>query len=225
MQERLFALRHSCTTLSSSATRLHMQNVGAKPCTLRPTVPANSGLSADSLPQQIKLAPGMSHTFSVTYMPDCESEAQQGSLGDIALRTASGTLKVPVMLIPQSARFELMDAVNFCKVAAGAPASTLFRICNTGKAAGAWTATVQGDTPVRVQPAGGELQPGETQTLTASMTEAELGSIAAELLVMGSDGTQHVKAPITGTVLKAAVEVLSASGQGATQVSRQMACQ
>ena len=111
-----------------------------------------------------------------------------------------------------------MDTIDFGNIAAGAQATKQFSICNTGTASGQWSATVQGDTPMWLQPASGELQPGAKHVVTATIADPQPGSIAAEITLTDAKGTQAVKAPVTGTITKAAVEMLNEYGQGATEV-------
>ena len=193
-----------------------MQNMELQLRTVQIRRPRSRHFHLSNVPPGLRLAPGMSATFTVEYKrPKDASETDVADVVTVWTEGASHPLELRAT-VPR-ARFILDGDLDFGVVPAGSTLCRDVTITNTGQVTGDWTLASDGDVPVLFAPTHGSLEPGTSQTVSISLKDIDAGQAASDL-VLTAQGEQPLKRMVKVTAVNTSTEILEPDGKFVSQV-------
>ena len=193
-----------------------MQNMELQLRTIQVRRPQSRHFSVRNVPPGLRLAPGMSASFTVEYKPPKDaSDADVVDVVTIWSEGASHFLECRAA-VPR-ATFALDGDLDFGIVPTGSSITGTTTVKNTGQVKGDWALAYEGDLPIFLSPANGTLEPGDAQAVSVALKDVDAGQTASDL-ILTCPNEQPVKQAVKVTAVNTSIEILEADGRIVSQV-------
>jgi hypothetical protein len=192
------------------------QNVDSRLRAVQVKAPKASAFKLISVPRGLRLAPGMSSSFTIQYTP-CET--QKSDIVDEIL-ISSEAIAVPVKVCCSAPRphIVLHGDLNFTMIPSGASVHKEAILRNEGSMVGSWTAAIDGDLVVHLSATSGTLEPGAEEIMTVLLRDVDAGQAMSDVIITTAGFSPPLRAPVRLTSINVSHDVLDGSGGLATEV-------
>ena len=154
----------------------------------------------------------MSTSFTVAFYPP-EAPLAADVKHSLTLCTEAGAIGIPVTCAAPAARFTLSGDLNFGTVATGSTHTREVTVRNVGELSSAWSLTLDGDLTLALTPSSGELAPSASQTVSATVKDADSGTAATELLLWAGDNAAPAqRIPAGVSAVKTSLDIVDSAG-------------